>query len=587
MKRLKIIIFPILIIILLLIIPSKQAGAYSAYIDKEKVNSIEIGIGPGNHAEIDSFYKKKNAVYSFYTSNRKIVEVNKSTGELKGIKTGKAIITCKETISGKTTVFGTCEIIVKDIVIEKEPYSIAIGDEYLISDRMYYRNPDATYQYTSSKPSVATVSKNGTAKGIKAGSTIITIKEVLKGKTRTVGTVTIKVEAATIVKDLGRYDIGASSEGFFILTSDQKLHISSFIKYSISDAVYQFVSGDETIVKVEKRGNDTYIVPLNAGVASLTIKETFQGKTRTVGTVCTAVDLRRYLEINKQYLVSTDTSYVTVSEGVEGSVESLLSVKDFKKYYVDFNNLEIKYTSNKEDIIEIDEKTGVFKAIKPGSATITASFPGSDVVIIVNVAKKGTLGKTEEKGNTAIEEINTLVKTEVTKSNVSDLWDEISNLNHSIGYFPDMDWQEEEPYLYRVNGDNNYWAIPNFYKLEEFSRKVVEVLKKEADELLVKQEIVSVSNIKKDSITIEFKYPLTKNFYTYFKAISVEGSAYEAMLACYLIESKNLNNNYGLLITKFDANKIVLSLSKDLKKGTYTLICSDEVCKKPFEFIYK
>ncbi len=48
-----------------------------------------------------------------------------------------------------------------------------------------------------------------------------------------------------------------------------------------------------------------------------------------------------------------------------------------------------------------------------------------------------------------------------------------------------------------------------------------------------------------------------------------------------------MNNNYGLLITKYDSNIIELSLAKDLKKGTYTLKCSEDVCLKPFEFVYK
>lgn len=578
MKIKRLIILPVVIIIFICTLPSKHVGAYSAYIDKDNVNSTEIGIGPGNKAEIYGNLKKKNSTYSYYTSDMKIVEVNKSTGALKGIKAGKAIITCKETISGKTTVLGTSEIIVKDIIVEKGPYSIAIGEEYLFTDRVYYRNPEATYQYTSSKPAVATVSKNGIVKGKKVGTTNVTVKEVLKGKTRTVGNVTIQVEAATL---------NASSVGFFILTSDTNAQLSSLMRYSISDATYQFISGDETVMRVEKRGNDTYLIPIKAGVATLTIKESYQGKTRTVGTVYAAIDLRRYLEVNKQFLVSTDTSYVTVSEGVEGNIEPLLYGKDIRNHYLDSNKLDIKYTSNQEEIVEIDEKTGVFKANKPGSAIIAASVPGSEVMITVNVVMKGTMGEAEIKGYTAMEEINTLVETEITKSNVSDLWSDITKLNYSIGYYPDMDWQEEEPYLYRITGDKNYWAVPDFYKLKNYTRSVIDVLKKEADELLAKQEIVRVCNIKKNSITIEFKYPITKNFYTYYKANSVSGGAYEAMLASYVNDVNNMNNNYGLLITKYDSNIIELSLAKDLKKGTYTLKCSEDVCLKPFEFVYK
>lgn len=55
----------------------------------------------------------KGATYSFTSSDKKVVTIGKDGGYLTGVSAGTATITCKQTYQKKTTVVGTCKVTVK------------------------------------------------------------------------------------------------------------------------------------------------------------------------------------------------------------------------------------------------------------------------------------------------------------------------------------------------------------------------------------------------------------------------------------------------------------------------------------------
>lgn len=586
MKNNKIYVFVIAIIFFICIWPLRQVNAYSAYLLKDFKNQEDIGIGVTVEFRLE---KKKNAVYTFYSSDKNVAVVNKDTGVLRGMKAGKAIITCKEKMNGKTTVFATCIIKVNDIVINEKVDTIAIGEERSVFYFMGYRNPEAKYQYSSLKSSIATVDKYGTIKAKNLGTTKIAIKEVLKGKTRTVGHVNIQVEAASIAEmNINSHLFGVSKEGFLVITTDTLLNPRYFLDYWNSEAVYNFKTGDESILKIDKRGDSIYLSPITAGVTSLSVEETYKGKTGLVGKAYVAIDLRRNLEINKSMFRSSDSSYVTVTEGTDGNFLSLFRLKDIKNYDVDMKDGEVRFTTDNKNIIDLDEKTGIFQAKGQGVALIKAFVTGSEASIKVKVVPKGTMGKVEEQASVAMKKINDLANKTIVSENIADLWNDVMNLNHSIGYYPEMDWGESENSIFGVIDDSNYWAVPNYYQISKISKNVVDMLHQEALELQKKQEIVKVLEIKKDSFIVKFKYPITKNFVTYYQAISKEGDMHEEMLICDLANAdSDLKNTFGTMDIDYNSNKVKVNLSYDLVKGTYLLKFSDSIGVQPFEFTFK
>lgn len=178
----------------------------------------------------------KGATYKFTSSNTKVVTIAEDGGYPTGVKAGKAVITCTQTLDGKTTEVAQCKITVKKANFETDAemdYTLPVGsgaytlyNHYAYDFPLFlitYRNPKATYSYKSDSAnfSIKEVKWNAsnaskivnedwqvemlqdhigdkyfygyeyTAK--KAGTYKITVKETYNKKTTTIGTFTIKV----------------------------------------------------------------------------------------------------------------------------------------------------------------------------------------------------------------------------------------------------------------------------------------------------------------------------------------------------------------------------------------------------------
>lgn len=162
-------------------------------------------------------------------------------------------------------------------------------------DLSYYlndANSNAKYTYTSSNKKIATVTKDGIVKGIKAGKAKVKIKQTLKKKTTTVGTVTVNVMKATISPyadtDAEMIHELVNQPGYFRSTYKDPANCTvirpeNYLDYTNIKAVYKIYSQD-----TKKLSLTSYGVVKNTsgtGTVKLTIKETYKKKTRTVGTI--------------------------------------------------------------------------------------------------------------------------------------------------------------------------------------------------------------------------------------------------------------------------------------------------------------
>lgn len=217
------------------------------------------------------------------------------------------------------------EAATKDAAISATEMTIPIGkmdsklywsiNEYELSNaqKLTVKNAvkGATYQYTSSDTKVATISKEGGyLTGLKAGSATITCTQVYKSKKTTIGKckVTVKNAGLTVNEYENEFSVGdggydlthyfACSEPLFnityrnpkatyILTSSSKNFSIKSIKYDAS-MVKDMTSNEEYQAVVKDYIGKRYIygykyTAAKAGTYTVTVKETYNNKTKTLG----------------------------------------------------------------------------------------------------------------------------------------------------------------------------------------------------------------------------------------------------------------------------------------------------------------
>ena len=130
----------------------------TATIYKGKTTTLKATVTGANAAKV-----------TFTSSNTKVATVNKTTGKVTAKAKGTAVITAK---CGDVKV--TCKVTVKNptLTLSKTSASVKVGKTTKITAKA---TPSGKVTYKSSNKKVATVSSNGTVKGIKKGTAKITV----------------------------------------------------------------------------------------------------------------------------------------------------------------------------------------------------------------------------------------------------------------------------------------------------------------------------------------------------------------------------------------------------------------------------
>lgn len=234
------------------------------------------------------------------------------------------------------------------------------GDDTYYSKNDKYtldvKNPvkKATYSFTSSNNKVVTVKTSGTKAyltGVKAGTATITCNQKLNGKTTKVGTCKVTVQNATFNQEIEVLPVGKSS-----------FKSIWYVKRN-NNATYTFTSNSkdltikETVESSDFMGPDMYFISQTfnakkAGTYTVTIKETYNKVTRTVGKV--------------KYTVKNANVYKETTME-EGEVIGAFSLIDNARHDVPY-----LFVSDDNKIVEsytIDDGFYI-KANKAGTATI-------------------------------------------------------------------------------------------------------------------------------------------------------------------------------------------------------------------------
>lgn len=164
-------------------------------------------------------------------------------------------------------------------------YRDTIGINGTTEIYLYNKQAKATYTYSSSKKSVATVSSKGVITGKAVGKAKITVKQKYKGKTTTVGSVTVTVKKSTLYEEYTDTDYPwwfSAQPGFISKSNPAVINAGDVVCFMNPKAKYTFYSSTKDLV-ISKTGKVTEVK--NTGKGYVTVKETYKGKTRTVGKI--------------------------------------------------------------------------------------------------------------------------------------------------------------------------------------------------------------------------------------------------------------------------------------------------------------
>ncbi|QHQ63330.1 hypothetical protein Ana3638_23235 [Anaerocolumna sedimenticola] len=275
----------------------------------------------------------------------------------------------------------------------------------------------ATYQFTSSSTKVVTIAKTGGyLTGVKAGSATITCTQTYKGKKTTVGKCKVTVKnAALTVSDYGNefpvgsggfslYDYYASSDSLFsvtyrnpkatyTLTSDNENFSMKEVKYDASKAKEVTDNAEFQSILKDFIGSRYFygyqFTAKKAGTYTVTVKETYNKKARTLGSFKVVIKDTAISESQKNLLLGDSLNALTLLTYAKANTQYYFEIKDYDETNPDNNVLslnqdgsELYINANKTGTAEVTVKEGSEQGTVIGTVTFTVSEAPCQSIIL-------------------------------------------------------------------------------------------------------------------------------------------------------------------------------------------------------------
>lgn len=234
-----------------------------------------------------------------------------------------------------------------------DEYSNSYSKSGLHTLTVYAPVKKATYSFTSSNKNVVTVKASGTKAyltGVKAGTATITCQQKLNGKTTKVGTCNVTVAAAKVYGE------------FYVLPLGTGEHSLFYYSFRNCSATYSLTSNSKDFIikeniKKETGSKDYYNITQTytakkPGTYTVTVKETYNKKVRTVGKVEFNVLKATVADDNALYIGETRWAFMMINN-----------------YRTDVDYL---FDGGEDGILDfyLEEGTVYLKALKVGTATL-------------------------------------------------------------------------------------------------------------------------------------------------------------------------------------------------------------------------
>ena len=269
-----------------------------------------------------------------YTTSNNAVATVSSTGVVKGVKAGTAVITAT---CGNAK--ATCKVTVKTSTIKFAASAASVYTGKTVTVKAT-ATPSATVTYTTSNKAIATVSSTGVVKGIKAGT--VTITATTSTGLKTTCKVTVKAPSVKFAKSSAVVYTGKTA------TVKATLAGVSSVTYKSSNTKIATVNSKTGTVKGIKAG--TVTITATSGKLKATYKLTVKNPTFTL-----------------------TKSSATIAKGKTTTIRSKATPAG-----------KVTYTSSNKKVAAVNSK-GVVKGIKKGKATITVKCNGITKKFVVTV----------------------------------------------------------------------------------------------------------------------------------------------------------------------------------------------------------
>lgn len=269
-----------------------------------------------------------------YTTSNNAVATVSSTGVVKGVKAGTAVITAT---CGNAK--ATCKVTVKTSTIKFAASAASVYTGKTVTVKAT-ATPSATVTYTTSNKAIATVSSTGVVKGIKAGT--VTITATTSTGLKTTCKVTVKAPSVKFAKSSAVVYTGKTA------TVKATLAGVSSVTYKSSNTKIATVNSKTGTVKGIKAG--TVTITATSGKLKATYKLTVKNPTFTL-----------------------TKSSATIAKGKTTTIKSKAAPAS-----------KVTYISSNRKVATVTSK-GVVKGIRKGKATITVKCNGITKKFVVTV----------------------------------------------------------------------------------------------------------------------------------------------------------------------------------------------------------
>ena len=269
-----------------------------------------------------------------YTTSNNAVATVSSTGVVKGVKAGTAVITAT---CGNAK--ATCKVTVKTSTIKFAASAASVYTGKTVTVKAT-ATPSATVTYTTSNKAIATVSSTGVVKGIKAGT--VTITATTSTGLKTTCKVTVKAPSVKFAKKSAVVYKGKTA------TVKATLAGVSSVTYKSSNTKIATVNSKTGTVKGIKAG--TVTITATSGKLKATYKLTVKNPTFTL-----------------------TKSSATIAKGKTTTIKSKAAPAS-----------KVTYISSNRKVATVTSK-GVVKGIRKGKATITVKCNGITKKFVVTV----------------------------------------------------------------------------------------------------------------------------------------------------------------------------------------------------------
>jgi len=159
-----------------------------------KLSKTEVNLEKGKTLTLKSkvYPTTEDQTVTWKSSDPTIVKVA-STGKIKGMKVGKATITCTSKATGLKA---TCEVTVGYVKLNYTELTIEKGKIVALKSKVYPTTLDQSVTWESSDPTIVKVASTGKIKGMKVGKATITCISNATGQKATCKVTVVKASAA-------------------------------------------------------------------------------------------------------------------------------------------------------------------------------------------------------------------------------------------------------------------------------------------------------------------------------------------------------------------------------------------------------